>query len=286
MELQTRQLVEIVDRMPGFSPAVAKIIALANDPATKPADLVNAISMDSVLTAKILRLVNSAYFGPGRNIASLGRAVIMLGFNTIKNMALSVSVASAVSIKSGFRWFSNDEYWEHCLGCALAARELARASGAGARAEEYFVAGLLHDIGKAALIHGLQDKIEKIYDPDLEPETPRFMLETELLGLNHAEVGRMIAEKWRLPGSLAFAIGSHHAPLKASEESRGMALTVHVADLAAHQLKIGIQTTQNLDSIFEKVWETFGLSREETIASVSGLENAVDDAKAFLQKVD
>ncbi|MGK7344207.1 MAG: HDOD domain-containing protein [Candidatus Nitrospinota bacterium M3_3B_026] len=286
MELQARQLVDLVDRMPGFSPAVAKIIALANNPATKPAELVNVISMDSVLTAKILRLVNSAYFGPGRNIASLGRAVIMLGFNTIKNMALSVSVASAVSIKSGFRWFSNDEYWEHCLGCALAARELARASGAGARIEEYFVAGLLHDIGKAALIQGLEARIEKIYDPNLEPETPRFMLETERLGLNHAEVGQMIAEKWKLPDSLTIAIGHHHTPLKAPEEGRGMALTVHVADIAAHHLKIGIQTTQNLDTIYDRVWEAFGLSREQTLDAISGLESAVDDAKVFLQKVD
>ena len=286
-DIDVKKLVDYVDRMPGFSPAVLKIISLSNDMRSTPNDLVNAVSMDAVLTAKILRLVNSAYFGPGKNIASLNRAVIMLGFNTIKNIALSVSVASAINIRSDFEWFSNDEYWEHCLGCALASRMIAKAVGVGPlETEEYFVAGLLHDIGKAVFIQRFRGDCKEIYNPDFKPETPRYNLELERFGLSHATLGGMIAQRWKFPDSLSSAIESHHTPLEGPEEHRKRALVVHVANLVSHHLKIGIQTSLNLDIIDDEVWTALNLDQDKVLSQVSGLEEAVENAKAFLQKVD
>lgn len=287
MNIEAKKLVDFVEKMPGFSPAVLKIISLSNDPKSSPNDLVNAISMDPVLTAKILRLVNSAYFGPGKNIASLNRAVIMLGFNTIKNIALSVSVASAISIHGDFKWFSNDEYWEHCLGCALACRKLGKALSVGPlQVEEYFVAGLLHDIGKAVLIHSYGKDMEEIYDPDFEPGKPRHEIETGRFGMSHAGLGGMIARKWKFPESLSTAIEKHHTPLDAADEIRQLALAVSVANRCSHHLKIGIQTSKNLDTISDKIWNALGLSKDDSLQLLSGLEEDVDKAKAFLQKVD
>ncbi|VAX19366.1 hypothetical protein MNBD_NITROSPINAE03-665, partial [hydrothermal vent metagenome] len=91
-ETDTGRLLDLVEKMPGFSQTVTKIVALANDPNSTPADLVKTISMDPVLTAKLLKLINSAYFGLAHPIVSLQRAAIMLGFNTVKNIALSLSV--------------------------------------------------------------------------------------------------------------------------------------------------------------------------------------------------
>ena len=285
-EIETKEILDFVDKMPGFSPAVLKIISLANDPKANPGDIVNAISMDPVLTAKILRLVNSAYFGPGRNIASLNRAVIMLGFNTIKNIALSVSVATALSIRGDFKWFTNDEYWEHCLGCALAARMLAKATGVGPlQVEEFFVAGLLHDIGKAVMIQRYGAECQRIYDPEQAPGRPRHELERESFGISHARLGGLIAQRWKFPESLSTAISFHHAPMEAPEDHRHLALIVHVANYTSHHLKIGIQTPANLDNISEKAREAFDMPADEIIETTTGLSEAVEDAKVFLQKV-
>lgn len=283
------ELLEFVDKLPGFSAAVLKIISLSNDPKSSPTDLVAAVSMDPMLTAKLLRLVNSAYYSPSQAISSLNRAVIMLGFNTIKNMALSVAVVSSINIKDSFKWFSNEQFWEHSLSCAIASRTLAKATKAGAlEVEEFFVAGLLHDMGRAALIQRYSEECERIYDPESVPLSTFYEREIEEFDISHAQLGAVIARHWKLPESLCMAIERHHDPLSLDvngKEGR-LAITVHIADQYSHKLKIGIQNSGNLGNISNEVWASFKLKPEEADASLSDLEQGVIDAKDFLQDIE
>ncbi|VAX14918.1 hypothetical protein MNBD_NITROSPINAE01-568 [hydrothermal vent metagenome] len=265
-----------------------KIISLANNPKTTPTDLVNTISMDPLLTAKLLRLVNSAFYGPNRAISSLNRAVIMLGFNTVKNMALSIAVVSSIGIKDDFKWFTNEEFWQHNLGCAIAARMMGTTMGASPlEVEEFFIAGLLHDMGRAVLIQKFQEKCETIYDPDYKPDTTRIDLENEHFGISHSELGGVVARHWKFPESLIMAIGNHHAPLSMEEDHHKMlTLTVHMADQFSHKLKIGIQNSSNTGTISEEAWAAFKLDSGQAEKCLMGLPESVEDAKAFLQKID
>ncbi|MBI5815301.1 MAG: HDOD domain-containing protein [Nitrospinae bacterium] len=263
-----------------------KIISLANDPKSSPTDLVNAVTMDPNLTARILKLINSAYFG-NRGVASVNRAVMLLGFNTIKNIALSVAVTSTIKVRDDFKWFTNNEFWEHNLGCAIASRNLAKAMGVGAlQVEEYFVAGLVHDMGKGALIHKLgKEDSETIYNPEYEPASPRHEVEKEMLGMSHGEISGIIAQKWKFPESLAAAIAFHHNPMEAPAEHRKLALTVRIADHCCHLLKIGIQTTMNLGNITREEWGSFTMKPEDVKNTLTGLPEAVESARDFLTDV-
>lgn len=282
--LEQKRLLEYVEKLPGFSPAALKIISLANNLSTSPTDMVNAITLDPTLTARILRLINSAYFG-GRSVSSLNRAVILLGFNTIKNIALSLAVLSSIKVKESFRWFTNDQFWEHSLACAIAAKSMAKAMDVSAvEVEEYFIAGLIHDMGMAALIQ-ISPEMERIYAPSYRPEAARHDLEKEILGVSHAELSGMMARKWKFPASLAFAIEFHHSPLSAPKEHRLVALAVSFANHGCHSIKIGVQTPINIGNISEEERASFPLEPEKLAECLSGLPEAVESARLFLENV-
>lgn len=282
--LEQKRLLDFVEKLPGFSPAALKIISIANNLGTSPTDMVNAITLDPTLTARILRLINSAYFG-GRSVSSLNRAVMLLGFNTIKNIALSLAVVSSVKVKENFKWFTNSQFWEHCLACAIAAKSMAKAMDVSAvEVEEYFIAGLIHDMGMAALLQ-ISPEMETIYDPAFRPEVPRHELEKEILGVSHAQLSGMMARKWKFPESLAFAIESHHEPLTAPKEHRQIALAVCFANHGCHSIKIGIQTPINIGKISEEERASLPLEAEKLAECISGLPEAVESARLFLENV-
>jgi putative nucleotidyltransferase with HDIG domain len=272
--------------MPGFSQTVAKIISLANDPRSSPTDLVKTISMDPILTAKLLKLINSAYFALAQPVVSLHRAVIMLGFNTVKNISLSLSVVGALNVKKDFQWFTSDQFWEHSLGCATASKAVAKKAGVSALdLEEYFIAGLLHDIGITLFVRAFTSECEEIYNPDYKPEKRYVELEKDRFGMSHDELGGLIAEHWKFPESLVGAINGHHGPMKNPEESLFLRQVVHIANHFCNKRKISVHPDANPDIIADETWSTFRLSPEETAESLSDLNETLEKAKIFLQVV-
>lgn len=285
-KVETGKLFELVERMPPFSPTVTKIIALANDLNSSPSDLVSTISTDPVLTAKLFKLINSAYFGLRQPIVSLQRAVIMLGYNTVKNVTLSLSVAGGIKVRDS-KWFSSNQFWEHSLGCAVASKALA--ARAGIRSidlEEYFIAGLLHDIGVTLLSQSFREECEEIYAPGYAPGKTRVEIEKEALGVSHDEVGGLVARQWKFPETLATAISGHHSPLNGPEEGLFLRLVVHIANHFCNEKKISIYKDAIPDSISDEAWSAFPLSREETAEALENLEETVNEAKVFLQIVE
>ena len=141
-----------IARMPSLSTTVVKVLETCNEPLASANDLQKVISLDPVLTGRVLKLVNSAYFALGQPITSLTRAIIMLGVNTVKNLALSYTILKNMKGSGSFQAFTVDDFWLHCLGVGVVAKSLAAIKGLlPGEQEEYFVAGLLHDLGKLPL---------------------------------------------------------------------------------------------------------------------------------------
>ncbi len=172
-------------------------------------DLADELARDQAITAKVLRLVNSAYYGFFRQISSVKEAVAILGYNEIRRIVLTASVYNSFRRFRG-KVIERKIFWEHSLACAAAAEILNRESGAELPAA-YF-AGLLHDIGKLVLDEFFSKAFEAALIVSLEKQIPLHRAEREVLETDHAEVGFWLAERWNLPSVLFNSIRFHHAP--------------------------------------------------------------------------
>src|SRR3974390_494760 len=137
-----------ISKMPSLPITVSKILQIANDPKTSPADLNKLISLHPVLVGRVMKLINSAYYSLNNQVTSLVRAIIMLGINTVKNLALSTAVLGQLSAKNNLTAMNLDGFWRHSLCVGVTAKLIAiKRRKDPKQLEEYFVAGLLHDIG-------------------------------------------------------------------------------------------------------------------------------------------
>ncbi|MDR1898528.1 MAG: HDOD domain-containing protein [Treponema sp.] len=198
-------LVERIDQyiksMPSLPTTVAKVLEVCNNPQTSPADLNHVISLDPVLVGRVLKLINSAYYGLGQQVTNLVRAIIMLGINTVKNLALSTAVMGNLSSKKDFQGLNMEGFWRHSLCVGVTAKILARQRGIDPKqVEEYFTAGLLHDIGKIPLNAVLSKEYMLTVSVADRERISLFRAEEKTLGLNHAQAGAMIVKAWRLGG--------------------------------------------------------------------------------------
>jgi HD-like signal output (HDOD) protein len=209
---QRRHEIEsFIIRMPALPTSVAKVIEVCNQPQTSPNDLNYVISLDPVLTGKVLKLINSAFFTISEPVASVTRAIIMLGLNTVKNLALSTSIVGIFREDSKDGCFSMNDFWVHSLAAGVTARMLAAGKGLPADTrEEYFVGGLLHDIGKIPIMHCFPEDYRHILGESQQRRQPLYSEEKDTLGFDHCHVGQIIAKKWRLSDNLSSALASHH----------------------------------------------------------------------------
>ena len=232
-----RRITEGVAELPTLPTVVTEMIGMVNDPKTTAADLARLISTDQALTAKILRLVNSSFYGFQRKIGTVNLSIVILGFETVKNLSLSLSLVRQLSYDVEDTVFNHQSFWEHCMACAVAGRLLAerlkyRTNG------EAFAAGILHDVGKLVLSQNFQEELVQILDLARREGTSMHEAEDAVIGVTHAEIGGELANSWNLPPRLVHAIAFHHHPWEAPEDEK-LAGVVHLADILCHRMEIG-----------------------------------------------
>ena len=259
-----------VDKMPSLSTTVSKVLEICSRADTSPNDLNKVISLDPVLTGQVLKLINSAYYSLMNKVTSLTRAIIMLGLNTVKNLALSTAIIRCVGQAKKSKALPIKDFWAHSIGVGVMAKLLAAERGVPlAEREEYFVAGLLHDLGK---IPFGDEYIEVLAQVQKEPE-PLVKLEKKCLEIDHEEIGEMIASKWKLNAVITDAICHHHAPERAESAHQSLVATVALADFYICLFDIGYAGNRYPDeSQLNLLLDLCGLQW----SAVTGLSKAVD----------
>lgn len=270
-----------VDKMPSLSTTVSKVLEICSRTDTAPNDLNKVISLDPVLTGQVLKLINSAYYSLVNKVTSLTRAIIMLGLNTVKNLALSTAIIRSVGQAKKSKALPIKDFWAHSIGVGVMAKLLAVERGLPlADREEYFVAGLLHDLGKIPF----GDEYTDVLVHTKATQEPLIHLEQRIMEIDHEEVGYMIASKWKLNPVITDAICHHHAPLLAAPENQGLVATVALADFYICLFDIGYAGNRFPD---EEQLKTLLEMCELEWGAIVNLSEAVDaeikKAEIFLQ---
>jgi HD-like signal output (HDOD) protein/CheY-like chemotaxis protein len=209
------------------------------------------ISRDPGMCAKLLQLVNSAFFGLGRPMASSDEAVLYLGLDTIKALVLSLQFF-ALFEHVRIREFSFERLWKHSWAAGLLAKRIAlREKSEAKTADQTFTAGLLHDAGKLVLATGIPDQYRLVLRQQLaQPQIPLCAVEHEVLGTTHAEVGAYLLALWGLPDPVIEAVALHHRPAAGGARSFGPLAAVHVANILEHLARAETKGTSPVDLDF------------------------------------
>jgi HD-like signal output (HDOD) protein len=246
-ELLKKKIQSII-QLPALPAIAIEIINMVEDPRTSASMLGRVISKDQVLTAKVLKIANSPFYGFSRKIATIDFAIIVLGFDTLKEVVMSVSLISSLS-KKLTREFNSRQFWDHSIACGVIARALARNHGYRVIGE-VFIAGLLHDIGILIINQYLFNEYKEIVKLIKQEKISLEDAEMRVLGVTHGEIGSWLAEKWNFPGQLVDTIAFHHHPIQ-SEQYREIVSIIHMADVLCQKLDNGyfeLEKDINLDT--------------------------------------
>ncbi len=267
-----RQALREVKNLPTLPGIVLKLSKMAEDPDTTTDQMGKVISKDHILAAKLLKLVNSAFYGFPQRISSLSSAIILLGFNVIKSLIISASIFE-------FMESQDLELWEHSLGCAVVTSVLTKRLGVS-DPEEISTAGLIHDIGKVAIKMELPEEFEAIQRLVSERSISTLDAEREILGLDHAEVGGWLAKSWNLPKKLIEPISCHHDPRTSKNEQLASSI-VHFSDIFIRGWGYGHGDDIWVPDLNKRAWKLLDLAPEELDQIMEEIEEKLWDVKGF-----
>jgi putative nucleotidyltransferase with HDIG domain len=255
-DVAIRRMVGKIDRLPSLPRVYSTLIRTLSEPDATAADIVRILKQDIAICAKLLQLVNSSFFQLARRITTIEYAVIYLGFNMVKSLVLSVELFQAATFKPG--GFSVDLLQRHSL---VTANLAARLIGPKEKSEDAFMAGLLHDIGKLVIAQEYPEHLERIRTAMRTDARPEFILEQELAGVSHAEIGAYLLGLWGLPDSIVQAVAHHHMPHRMAECRFDVLSTTYIANhLANEQTPLSPNGTRNRQGIDRSYLAALGAS--------------------------
>lgn len=210
MGKDVQQLFERVEELPPLPAVAARVMMLADDNKTSAMDLAQVLSTDQALTAKLIKISNSAYYGFARRVSTVREAVLVLGFKQVRQLAVGASIINAFKgSPSADDPFDLDLFWGHSLAVAASAETYARKTRS-AKPEDAFTAGVLHDIGRLVLRQAMPDEFREAVRAARDEGWPLYKAELETTGFAHDDVGRAVGERWKFPSHLVDAVACHH----------------------------------------------------------------------------
>lgn len=259
----------------------AKIIATVEDPKSSAAQLHRIVSHDPALVTRILKVVNSAFYGLPGQVGSVERAIVLLGLNAVKNIAVAASLGQmfrGVRLCDGY---SAKDLWTHCIAVAVVARELARRVKLQL-AEEAFLAGMIHDVGILVTLQTWPEQLRIVCDRAQATEQSFISLEQEVIGVDHQQLGKALAEKWQFPLPCQLVAGHHHEPELLPETSRTLVSLVHVADTLCAQAGQGFPLTSRTQTISAVDLANAGIDPAVLEQVRENLASIVESSSSFL----
>jgi HD-like signal output (HDOD) protein len=277
-----------IKKLPSFPVTVNKVMEICHDANTSPADLSKVISLDPVLSGKVLQLVNSAYFGFAHEIVSPVRAIIMLGMNTVKNLALGLAVMGTFGSRNNFQALDMDGFWRHSLGVGVISKLIAKKRNVDPKKlEGYFIAGLLHDIGKIPLNGKFSDEYRLAMEISDREHQSLSISERQILGIDHALAGNLIAENWRLGTEIIDTVSFHHSPETYNGEQKDILYTIILANYFVKRSGIGFSGDPSMEDLWPQVFQYFSVGPDTTFDYLHDLSEEValeiEKAQIFLK---
>jgi HD-like signal output (HDOD) protein len=206
---QLKSLVEKIHGLPTIAKVGMKILELASDPEVSMSALSEAIHQDPSLAARVLKVANSPFYGMPRQVDSLQLALVILGLNEVRTVALGLSLFNVIKTLDSHVTYDRQKFWIHSAGCGIVARILGRKLNFRSEGTD-FIVGLLHDMGKIIIDEYFGNEFTQIFKKTQVAKVKMLEAEREFLGASHERIGGWLAEKWRLPDTLCDAIIYHH----------------------------------------------------------------------------
>jgi putative nucleotidyltransferase with HDIG domain len=258
--------------MPTLPGLVSKLSALTEDNKTSAQEMARIVSMDQVLSAKVLKLVNSAFYGFSRRVSTVSNAIILLGGNVVRSLTISSSIFEIMEKNIV-------GLWEHSMGVAVAANVIARELKLP-EPEETSTAALLHDIGKVILKIRLEDEYDRVDALVDEKDLTVVEAEQQLLGTTHAEIGEWVAQSWLLPEKLVEPIACHHN-VERSLAHRAKTSVIHIADALIKASGFGLSGDDIVPQIQPAAWSKLELTESKLASIIDQIEDKLVEVKQF-----
>ncbi|MFM9957663.1 MAG: HDOD domain-containing protein [Phycisphaerales bacterium] len=263
-----------------------KIIELVEDPTSTAQDLHKVIANDPALCSRVLKVVNSSFYGLPGQIGSINRAIVMLGLNAVKNIAISASLAKLFRGGQLCPNFAAKDLWTHSISVGVTAKMIADELGM-AIADEAFLAGLMHDIGIMVELQSDKNKLIEVLTrtkvgPDGVPAGNMIEIERAVFGADHQQFGRGLCERWKFPKAFATVCGHHHNPTELPSGGRSLAGIIYIADRAAASIKGGLRLDLPHTDLDSNVMDEVGISNEQYERIKAGLPERLKDVESLL----
>jgi HD-like signal output (HDOD) protein len=226
----------------------SKIISTVEDPRSSATQLHKIVSNDPALVTRMLKVVNSAFYGLPGQIASIERAIVLLGLNAVKNIAIAASLGQLFRGNQLCEGYSAKDLWTHCVAVAVAAREMAKEMKLSI-VDEAFLAGMIHDVGILVALQTAPEKLRAICDQAKRTEIDFCSAERAATGVDHQMLGTGLAEAWKFPRSCLLVTGNHHQPHNLEEADRLLVCLVYAADTICCQAGKGFSLTAKQQKI-------------------------------------
>ena len=276
---EARDLMKGTLEIPSLPMIFTRIDEAVNNPRSSLADIGRVISEDSSLTARLLKIVNSAFYSFPSKIETISRAVTVVGTQQLRDLTLATSV---MKLFQGIPpdLINMEAFWKHSIACGVAARVLA-AHKREANIERFFVAGILHDIGRLVLCMKDPDWMRSALGRCHASCELLYKVEIEELGFDHASLGRVLLENWKLPASLVETVAYHHNP-EAAARFPIEAAVVHLADIIAHAMQLGSSGERFVPPLSPLAWERAGMSAGQLPAAIEQIDQQYREAVEWM----
>ena len=281
---QTRRAIaatlkKIID-LPTISQVHDRLTDLLDSKTSSSADIARIMEIDQSITAKTLRLANSAVFGFNRHVTSVKDAVTLIGFEQVGDLVTAVTTFEALGRVEESPHFNRMAFWEHSIGCGAIARVIGEKLKIDP--ERAFVAGLLHDIGKVALDGYFPEYFAQALQAAQSEKIPIYQAENDKLPINHETVGGFLARQWNLPDAIADVIGSHHNLKPQKAMHMRLVLLIHVADAQCRQMHIGNAGDNVTWHPENQILKRLAISREDIASWHGEMDEAIQHAQGML----
>ncbi|MBN1898480.1 MAG: HDOD domain-containing protein [Spirochaetes bacterium] len=284
-EILWKKVMSTAENLPTLPDIVNQVLEQIDNPNSNPHVFQEIISQDPVLTAKVLKMSNSAYYGYSREIVTISEAIIILGMDTLKSLAIAASAYATLSKEAQGYGLARGDLWRHSLASATGARLIAKQLEYK-EVEKFFVTGLLHDIGKILLSSQLGKYIDQIRTITKMRNISFDLAEREVMGFNHCDVGAELSNYWKLPELFSNVARYHHQPLEyqsSRSEERTLIEIVHIADILSYNLKIGMGKDGAFYKPCQEIFDKYHMDKKAIDRIITKIHSSIKEfEKAIL----